>query len=219
MGLFKDVCMRFIKYIISFLFMALLSANVLATGSGAYAGLQVGTTNLNNDSGTVLTGVPNPLIVEQVEPNNKGIGERIFFGVQMNRYAGFEIGASNYAPSVYDTGVTDSNEPTIRVYAIDIVGKGMYSLYNFTLFGKIGGAGVRETASSALISAPEQVLKGYTSAHVMVAVGASFDLNANWVLDLTASRIFKGANFPNADFVGLGISYHWVDLYCGQFLC
>lgn len=210
--------MRFIKYIVSSLFIALLSTNVSATGSGAYAGLQVGQTNLNNNTGLVFTGVPSPLLVE-TQPTNTGIGERLFFGIQMNRYAGFEIGASNYAPTVYKTGVPDSNEPTIRVYAIDIVGKGMYSLYNFTLFGKVGGAGTRETASSALVSAPEQVLKGYTSGHVMVAVGASFDLNANWVLDLTASRIFKGSNFPQADFYGLGVSYHWVDLYCGQFLC
>lgn len=222
--------MRFTKRIVSFAMLGLLSTTVGATGPGPYAGVQFGQTKLDNVSYDVNTGQPaatcdptdpyGTCIVALTEPTNTGIGERLFFGVQMNRYAAFEFGASSYAPSVYSPDVPgDNNEPTIRVYAFDISGKGMYSLYNFTVFGKIGGAGARETASAALIGAPEQVVKGFVSAHVMAAVGLSFDINANWVFDITASRIFKGSQFPNAEFYGLGISYHWVDLYCGQFLC
>jgi hypothetical protein len=221
--------MCFIKRMSAFFILGLLSAMATATGTGPYVGLQVGQTNLNNVAYNVNTGLPestcNPAtgagcIILLTDPNNTGIGERIFFGIQMNRYAAFEIGATNYAPSVYSPNVDgDSNEPTIRVYAIDIVGKGMYSLYNFTLFGKIGGAGTRETASSALVGAPEQVLKGFVSAHVTAGVGISWDITPNWVVDISASRIFKGSHFPEADFYGIGLSYHWVDLYCGQFLC
>lgn len=228
MQLFQGYGMRFIKHIIGIVLL-LLSSAVWATGNGPYAGIQVGQTNLNNVAYDVNTGLPtgvcNPAtgagcIISLTDPNNTGIGERLFFGIQMNKYAGFEIGVANYAPSVYSPDVEgDSNEPTIRVYALDIVGKGMYSLYNFTLFGKIGAAGTRETASSALVGAPEQVLSGLTSAHVIAAVGLSFDINANWVVDISASKIFQGSNFPAADFYGIGLSYHWVDLYCGQFLC
>lgn len=225
--------MRFIKHIVPFVILGLLSTTAEATGSGAYAGIQVGQTKLDNISYDVNTGQALPpatvcdstdpfgtCIVALTVPKNTGIGERLFAGVQMNRYAGVELGISNYAPSVYSPDVPGSNnEPTIRVYAFDILGKGMFSLYNFTVFGKIGGAAARETASAALIGAPQKVLTGFVSAHVMAAVGLSFDITPNWVLDITASRIFKGSNFPNAEFYGLGFSYHWVDLYCGQFLC
>lgn len=231
--------MRFIKYSLSFLFFVLLSTTVLATGPGPYFGLQVGSTNLNNDSYFVNTGFPSSpptacnmdhpatciTTPAKVKPNNTGIGERLYFGVQMNRYAGFEIGATNYAPSVYDPKIPESFAPAIRTYALDISAKGMYSLYNFTVFGKIGGAGTRQTATGALTNVNlhgvklNQVPKSSNGGHVIAAVGVSFDINANWVMDLSASRIFKGSNFKEATFYGLGVSYHWVDLYCGQFLC
>lgn len=228
--------MRFIKYIISFLFFVLLSTRVFAAGPGPYFGLQVGSTNLNNNEYYVNTGLPAAICnmdkpatcittPTKVKPNNTGIGERLYFGVQMNRYAAFELGAAAYAPSVYDPKIPESFEPAIRVYALDISAKGMYSLYNFTVFGKIGGAGTRQTATGALTNVSlhgvklNQVPKSSNGGHVVAAVGASFDINANWSLELTASRIFKGSNFKEADFYSLGMVYHWVDLYCGQFLC
>ncbi len=231
--------MRFIKYIISFLLIALLSTKISATGTGPYFGLQVGGTNLNNNPYYVNTGIPSSpptacnlkhpatciTTPAKVKPNNTGIGERLYFGIQMNRYAGVEIGATNYAPSVYDPKIPESNKPAIRAYALDISVKGIYSLYNFSVFGKIGGAGVRQTATGALTKVSldgvrlHQVPESQNSGHVMAAAGVSFDISANWVLDLSVSRIFKGSNFKEADFYGLGIAYHWVDLYCGQFLC
>jgi hypothetical protein len=214
----QGCCMRSIKKLLSFCLMGLVSTAAEATGPGAYVGLQFGQTKLDNDPYIVATGAVPPFAV--AEPTNTGIGERLFFGIQMNRYAGFEMGLTNYAPSVYDPDVPNSNQPAIRVYSFDIVGKGMYSLSSFTLFGKLGGAGVRQTISGALADVPlNQLSKASNSGHVMAAVGVSFDLNPSWVLDITASRIFKGSNFAQADFYGLGISYHWVDLYCGQFLC
>ncbi len=231
--------MRFIKYIFSFFLIALFSITAKATGTGPYFGFQVGQTNLNNNNYYVNTGFPAhpPALCDmshpetcvttpaKVKPTNTGIGERLYFGIQMNRYAGFEIGATNYAPSVYDPKIPESFEPAIRAYALDISAKGMYSLYNFTIFGKIGGAGTRQTATGALTNVSlhgvklNQVPKSSNGGHVIAAVGASFDINANWAFDLTASRIFKGSNFKEATFYGLGVSYHWVDLYCGQFLC
>ncbi|MDA8562026.1 outer membrane beta-barrel protein [Gammaproteobacteria bacterium] len=221
-----------------------------ASGPGPYAGLQVGRSNLNNIPYKVNTGLlggqtgncngygcledpddPNntcnicDITTMLVEPANKGISGRLFFGVQLNQYAGFEIGGANYAPSTYKPTIQSNNEPTIRVYAVDINVKGIYQLYNFSVFGKVGGAGVRSTASKALYldvgadGVSKDVAKGQTAARFTAAVGVTFDLNANWSIDLTGSRIFAGSNFPEADLYSLGLTYHWVDLYCGQFLC
>ncbi len=228
--------MRFKKYIISFLLVGLQTTTVEATGPGPYFGLQVGQTNMDNKNLYVNTGLPaktcdmnkpSTCITTpgKVKPNNKGIGERLFFGVQMNKYAGFEIGATNYAPSVYDPKIPNSNQPAIRGYAFDINLKGMYSLYNFMVFGKVGGVGTRQTATGGLTNVSlhgvklNQVPKAANSGHLTGAFGFSFDITPNWVVELTASKIFQGSNFPNATFVSVGFSYHWVDLYCGQFLC
>lgn len=212
---------------------------VKATGTGPYIGLQVGQTSMDNKNYYVNTGFPsapsapcnldhpNTCITTpgKVKPTNTGIGERLFVGAQMNRYAAVEMGATNFAPSVYDPKIPNSNEPAIRGYAFDIVAKLMYSLSSFTVFGKVGGVGTRQTASGALTNVSlhgvrlNQVPKAANSGHLTAAVGLSWDLTPNWVFDLTASRILQGSNFPTATFYGLGISYHWVDLYCGQFLC
>lgn len=50
-------------------------------------------------------------------------------------------------------------------------------------------------------------------------VGISYDFTQSGVLDLSYTRLITGGAPKNMDFIALGISYHFVDIYCGQFLC
>lgn len=208
-----------------------ISGAAFATGSGFYMGLQVGQTNLNNLEYNVNTGQPQPPAavcdpndlttcrVVLTEPSNTGIGERLFLGAAMNQYVAFEFGLAAYAPSEYKPDVDGySHEPNTREYAVDLVGKVMYPFRSVTLFAKGGIAGVYKSSSAALL-VPENESDGSVYGRPLVGVGVSYDLTPSWVLDVSASRIIKGDNFENADFYAVGISYHWVDLYCGQFLC
>ena len=49
--------------------------------------------------------------------------------------------------------------------------------------------------------------------------GLSFNFTPNIMVELTASRITSGGVVPNSDLISIGLSYHAVDLYCGQFMC
>jgi hypothetical protein len=53
----------------------------------------------------------------------------------------------------------------------------------------------------------------------LIGIGVSYDLSQNWVADFSGTRVTKGSGILSADFFSLGISYHVVDEYCGQFLC
>ena len=39
------------------------------------------------------------------------------------------------------------------------------------------------------------------------------------VVDVSFNRVMAGGIAKNVDFYALGLSYHFVDVYCGQFLC
>lgn len=52
-----------------------------------------------------------------------------------------------------------------------------------------------------------------------VGAGMAYNFSPNWSVDLTATRITGGGIVPNSDMYSIGLTYHAVDLYCGQFLC
>ena len=58
-----------------------------------------------------------------------------------------------------------------------------------------------------------------TKLRLTYGIGASVTLEQNWVIDVSASRITSGSGLQNADLLAVGFSYHFVDKYCGQFLC
>lgn len=193
-----------------------------ATGAGFYMGAQAGMTNLNNTTQTVQTGLASPETVP-VKPSNTGIGERFFVGAGINQYAAIELGYTHYAPSTYKPSPSGlSNTPSIRENGLDLVGKGMYPIQNFAIFGKLGVTQISKSVSGSLqpISSSAPRIAASNSIHPLIGIGASYDLTPNWVADISWTRALKGGNgFQNADFMGLGISYHFVDKYCGQFLC
>lgn len=200
--------------------MILTSAH--AVGPGFYLGAQAGVTNTNNPTLPVQTGVSSPA-TQSVSPSNTGIGERFFLGVGINKYAAAEFGYTHYAPSTYKTNPsTIVNTPAIRENGIDISGKAMYPIQRFAIYGKLGAIMMYQSYSGSLqpISPTEQGLKATNNFHPLVGVGASYEITQNWVTELSWTRALKGGNgFQNADFTSIGISYHFVDEFCGQFLC
>ncbi len=193
-----------------------------AIGPGFYLGAQAGMTNLHNTAQTVQTGVVSPA-TQSVTPNNTGIGERFYLGVGINKYAAAELGYTHYAPSTYKTSPsTIVNTAAIRENGIDLVGKAMYPMQKFAVFGKLGAIMMSKSYSGSLqpISPTAPRLAATNNFHPLVGLGVSYELTQHWVTDLSWTRALKGGNgFKNADFIALGISYHFVDEYCGQFLC
>jgi len=206
---------------------ALIIAGSIATGAhaigpGFYLGAQAGATNLHNTTQTVQTGLASPA-TQSVTPSNTGIGERMFMGVGINKYAAAELGYTHYAPSTYKTSPSAiANTPAIRENGVDIVGKAMYPFESFAIFGKLGAIMMSRTPSGSLqpLSPTAPRITATNNFHPLLGAGVSYELTPNWVTDLSWTRALKGGGgFQNADFIAVGISYHFVDKYCGQFLC
>jgi hypothetical protein len=214
-----------------------LAMSAHAISAGFYMGMQAGLSNLNNNSQIAYMNIPGTvtpptfLAAVPVTASNTGIGERLFMGVGVNPYLAFEGGFTHYAPTTYKPSPNYlTNNPTIRENALDLVGKIMSPLAKFNVFSKIGAAYVRKSFAGSLITPPSPLNgipvpansnSGTTSQlRPTVALGGSYEITQNWVVDASWSRVFKGGNgFNNLDFMALGFSYHIVDLYCGQFLC
>ncbi|HTM64340.1 MAG TPA: outer membrane beta-barrel protein [Gammaproteobacteria bacterium] len=128
---------------------------------------------------------------------------------------------------------------TARLRDIDFVGKLDYS-YSDTIgiYAKAGVAAVYTTTPGALqptasrwVPAPTRsnpygtklISTGsnkYSSKLTPTfSVGVTYDINPNWQTDISWTRIMVGSAVKNMNYFAIGLSYHFVDLYCGQFLC
>ncbi len=220
-----------------------------ATGEGFYIGVQAGETNTHNQARSlqilqIQNGIPNPdgsitLDTITVNASNTGPGGRLFLGYNINTYFAMEGGFTHYHASTYKVGspypplITGNpvGDPGIQENGFDLVGKGILPIGNFGFFGKAGVAIIRTSLAGTLTQSVTNinVLKltltylnpnGTTNyVRPTAAIGASYDITPNLVGELTVSRVFSNGEFKNADLYSLGISYHFVDKYCGQFLC
>jgi opacity protein-like surface antigen len=198
-------------------------------------GAQVGYANLNNVPETINTGVdplavvpppgcvkdPSGILCTDVTPTNTGIAARIFMGANVKTYFGFEFGVSYYTPSEYEVdNLPDSNQPQIREYSADILGKIMYPFGPFSVFAK-GGVGIVYKNVSSTIDPSDDESSSGNDIFVSPAYGfgVSYDITPHWVVDFSFMRIQGTDELEDIDFAGIGISYHFVEEYCGQFLC
>lgn len=53
----------------------------------------------------------------------------------------------------------------------------------------------------------------------VISLDAAYALNQSWVVDLQVMQIMTGSSPGNVRYAGLGLTYHFSDKYCGQFLC
>ncbi len=191
----------------TFFLVSAIGSTGFATQPGFYMGLGIGNSNLHNVPAIVNTTPPT-----MTTPTNTGMGGRLFWGVGVSQYFAFEWGYSYYSPSKYSALNTSAY---IRENNFDVAGKVMYPLGKWNVFAKGGLAYVFQSVSSALVmSSPGNTV------HPEIGLGVGYNITPSWAVDLSGNRITKGGGgFQNADFVALSVSYHWVDAYCGQFLC
>lgn len=174
------------------------------------------------------------------KPRSNQYGTRFFLGYKMNKYAGFESGftfftAINYTLDLatVQAGNNPFNPPmlpyeacsstNVRVGAWDFVGRGSIPFGDwFEVYGKAGGAITYLKVSGDLSpDATRDCGRSSESARVRptVSLGANASLTQNWVIDASWTRLMVGGIINNVDYYALGFAYHFVDRYCGQFLC
>jgi opacity protein-like surface antigen len=141
------------------------------------------------------------------------------------------LGFDFFSTVRYDSrDVPTLGEVSSRVRAVDGVIKGILPLQYFSVFVKGGVAMTYLTTSGALkpVYNPNpppgepnvKSSNSYTNKFSGVyGLGATYDINQSWVADLTYTTIQVSGNLGTVSAFTLGISYHFTDKYCGQFLC
>jgi len=212
------------------LLLSLIAAsNVYAMTEGPYLGLLVGQSNLHNVQQTInTTDINGNPTVATFKPSNNGFGGRLFGGYQFNSFLGFEMGFTYYTHTTYK--VTSSSgapvtcgTPSTRTDAVDIIGKGTIPAGPIGLFATAGFAVALVNNSGILQPAPAspncKTKQSVIKLRPTIGIGASYDLSDSLQTQISFSRILQGSGIRNADLIAIGISYHFVDHYCGQFLC
>lgn len=184
---------------------------------GNYIGIQLGTSNISAQTMELPNSAGVPVLTR---PSRKGFGTRLFWGYQFAKYIALEGGYAYYTPATYN--IQDGNSPELRLQALDIVGKGILPLYwGFDAFFKAGAAIVYYNEGGLLAPNPQSSHDGMNGLTVRpeFGIGASYAFTPNFHVDLSANRITAGSVVPTTSYVAVGLSYHAVDLFCGQFLC
>ncbi|HEX4045171.1 MAG TPA: outer membrane beta-barrel protein [Gammaproteobacteria bacterium] len=210
-----------IIYAAGTLLAASISMESYAVAPGLYLGLMLGpATNSGSKQQAQIPGSP---LTTTVSPRSNQFGTRVFLGYQINQYAAWETGLTYFSNINYNSyGVPTCSNPQVKVRDFDILGKGILPFGNAAIFGKGGVAfayvnssgTLNPNGSSACSSSDNE-----TKIRPSIAVGASYDLSQNWVTDISWNRILLSGITGNIDYYTVGISYHFVDKYCGQFLC
>lgn len=204
--------------------LSILSMNAYAVLPGFYMGLMLGPAT-NDGSAIGMQTADTPPTIVQATPTSQQFGTRLFMGYKSSQYFGAEGGLTYFSGIKYDAG--DANlcsSANVRVRDFDFLGVGTYTFPStgIGLYGKAGAALVYMTESGCMNpDLSQQCGKTTYSNQVKPAasVGVSYDMSQNWVIDASWNRLFVGSPVNNMDMYALGISYHFVDTYCGQFLC
>lgn len=194
-------------------------SNAYAVGPGLYLGVMFGPAT--NDSDSLLAGTASGIPPNVIaDPKSQQFGSNLNIGYKFNTWAGFEFGIYYFNGIGYDThGVETIAGTSQRVRSLYLDGKLDYTFWDtFGVFGKAGVAVTYLTTSGAFN--PPTYTNTYNNKFTPTySIGVSYDLNQSWVVDLSANRIAVGGDVNSVTFYGLGLSYHFVDRYCGQFLC
>ncbi len=211
-----------------------------ATNSGSSAQLQQNDpsfrTTINNACHIAANGRPNPNCgvtpkFIPATPKSSQYGSSIYMGNQFSRYAAIEGGFTYFTSVTYDTkGKEPCGGSDARVRDIHVLGKGIFPIGDaFDVFAKAGMAVVYSTTAGSFnpgfgtASNGTYVTCGKNTYNnkfsPMVAIGASYAINPSWVVDVSASRTQVGGVLNSVSLIGVGLSYHFVNRYCGQFLC
>jgi opacity protein-like surface antigen len=216
------------------LFSYSLAAHAMA--EGFYLGFMLGPVKTSAKSVRVQAlqppGTPPPLLVTTAVPNTgQQFGVRAYLGYLFSRCIGFELGGSYLSSIRYHTfDVATEVSPRVQIFAFDLVAKVVLPFYCFSIFGKIGpsvvflsssGINPRFIPADPALDRPARV--SFSRSNVRFAptasIGIAYDITPNWQVDISENYFYVGGIVNRINFFALGISYHFVDRYCGQFLC
>jgi opacity protein-like surface antigen len=215
---------KILTWLISMLMLVSYVEWAYAVAPGFYIGLMTGPAG--NTSGSEQVLAQDLTTILTANPQSRQYGTRFLLGYKINRYAGIESGIFTFFSSVnYNT--PDNTKAcgglSTRTRMFDVVAKGMLPLGDyFDVFGKAGAAVTYISTSGGLRSSVDNGC-GKSNHDIKIrpalAVGASYNLSQSWVVDLSWTRFMVGGIINSMNLYALGISYHFVDQYCGQFLC
>lgn len=190
------------------------------TSAGSYIGFLVGESNTHNKMENVQLGTT-PETSVPVDPTNTGMAGGFIVGYGFNPYGAFEFGYTHFANSTYakPPGSQLSHDSVIITNGIDIAIKGSIPLKSLSIFGKVGLAYLSASSSGSLAPVGSSGVSDSNALRPMYGLGVGYDLTQNWVVDFSYTTSTGGGGVPEADLIALGVSYHFVDLMCGQFLC
>lgn len=227
--------MKNTKYI-AVMMLSCTSMPVFAMANGFYMGLMFGPAT--NNAPSLQAQVPNPPLLPNgkinttiANPRHNQFASSFYLGNQFNTYAGIEGGFTFFSSINYDTrDVQTYGGTTQRVRDIYLVGKGIFPFSDtgFSIYGKAGVAASYLTMGGALNptykpnAQPPKLSGSTTYKHKFsptFAIGASYDINQSWQTELSYNSVQVGDNIGSVSFFALGLSYHFTDKYCGQFLC
>lgn len=199
-----------------------VAANAYAVAPGFYIGGMAGpATNNGSDVNVQAQGSPTTIVAT---PKSQQFGSRFFLGYQATSHAGIEAGATFISQIKYDTGNQQACGGTdVSVRDFDVLAKGIIPFgSSFDVYGKLGPAFVYENQSNAMSPRLNQGCgksQFETKVRPTMSIGASYTMSQNVVVDASWNRLMTSYPVNNIDFFALGLSYHFVDVYCGQFLC
>lgn len=194
--------------------------NAYAVAPGFYFGLSTGPAT--NSGGTQYAQVMNDGLTP-VTPKSTQWGTRLLIGNKLNQIASIEFGLDYFTGVQYDTkDVQTCSGTQVRIRGFDLVGKAEASFYTFDVYGKAGPSLIYQTLSGDLnpdFSMPCGKSVYTTKVRPTIAIGASYDMTQNWLFNVDYTRIMTNGPVGNADMFTIGFTYHFVNIYCGQFLC
>jgi len=191
-----------------------------AVAPGFYMGIMTGPAT--NTGGTLYVQTMNNHLTAAT-PKSTQWGTELFLGNKLNKYASIEGSLVSFGGVQYDTkNVPTCSSTQVRIKALSVVGKGDISVGSFDVYGKGGASVLYQTFSgdiNANLSQPCGKSVYTTKIRPTFSIGASYDLTQSWVVDFSYNTWLTNGPSNNAILYGLGISYHFVSQYCGQFLC
>lgn len=175
------------------------------------------------------------------KPSSRQWGSRFFIGYMFNEWAGTELGFNFFSSVQYNVnlppGWTAAGSTNASVRDVDLNAKFAAPLSMFDVYLRLGiaitylttGSGLNPPTTKRVPNQPPGSTPLYyvaagsskytTKYNPIIAIGASWDITQSWVTDISYSRLSVGGVVKNIDFIAVSLAYHFVDRYCGQFLC
>lgn len=199
---------------------AWVMTNAYAVAPGFFMGIGAGPATNDANTRNVAAASPPaaPGTLTLAKPKSSQFASNLFLGYKINEYAGFESGFTFFSKIKYSSKLPMANNTSSRIRTVNLLGRGTFPIGNyFDIFGRAGVGVTYLTYSGGLSSTGRNQYK--TKYSPVFGVGASYTLNQSWVVDAAINRILIGSVVNNVTDFMISLSYHFVDRYCGQFLC